>query len=172
MPYTTDHGVPDIDATHAWTPVTGPTPPVINDHGNPWIKLLGAPGMHDGPESDDNREPRTIQDGEIVYPGFKLGRTFTLNCEAQAENELDMRLMLTTARRGFTFNMVDEGLMTVVPYSGVGGPTWTYHARVIAFDPADDFTWERNRVWKFRWPFAITLRMSDPLYYSSSVGYV
>lgn len=172
MALTTDHGIAELVSTWAFAPATGPTPAVINDHGTSWIKLESAPGLHDGPESEDNREGRTNVDGEIIYPGFKLGRTFSLKCTVYAENELDMRALLTSIRRGYTFNMDLEGVFTVTPYSGIGGPTWTFGARVLGFHPDEVFNHSDHRKWKWRWGFELVLRMSDTLFYSSATGYV
>lgn len=171
-PYTTAHGVPVRDAVWTFAPATGSAPPAINDHSTSWIQLLNAPGLNDAPEADDNREPRTNVDGEIIYPGFKLGRTFSLSLLILAEDELAMLALLTGLRRGYTTNMNAEGTFTVTPYSGRGGPVWTFGARILAFDPEDDFTFSRHRVWKYRWAVAIQARMSNPLFYVGATGYV
>lgn len=172
MAFTVDHGIAERVSTWAFAPATGPTPPNINDHGTYWIKLESAPGLHDGAESEDNREGRTNADGEIIYPGFKLGRTFSLKCTVYAENELDMRGLLTAIRRGYTSDTDAEGVFTITPYSGVGGPVWTLGARVLGFHPDETFDKKDNRVWKWRWGFELVFRMSDTLFYSSATGYV
>lgn len=172
MAYTTDHGIVELSSTWAYAPATGPTPPTINDHGASWVIMRSAPGLQDGPESDDNREPRTTVQGEIIYPGLKLGRTFSLKCEVLANDEASMRFLLTYARRGYCFNMDDEGTWTVTPYTGVGGVVWNLKTRTLGFHPAESFTYEQNRPWKWRWEFELVVRMSDALFYSDDVAYV
>lgn len=173
MALTTDHGIVERMSTWAYAPATGPTPFVINDHAaTAWIILKGAPGLHDGPEADDNREPRTTIDGEITYPGLKLGRTFTLKCELYAETDSELYIMMTSLRRGYTFDTSLEGAFTITPYSDIGGPVWNFSARCIGFHPAEEWTWVRNRKWKFRWELDIVMRMSNPNFYSSAVSYV
>lgn len=172
MALTTDHGIAELLSTWTFAPATGPSPPAINDHNTAWIKLNSAPGLHDGAEAEDPREGRTNADGEIIYPGFKLGRTFSLKCEIYAEDEPAMRALLTGVRRGYTTDTDGEGVFTVTPYSGLGGPVWTLGARVLGYHPAEVFTHSDHRKWKWRWEFELVLRMSDTLFYSSAVGFV
>lgn len=173
MALTTAHGIVELISVWEFAPGSGSAPPDINDHGSTsWVKLNSAPGLHDGAESDDNREARTNVDGEIIYPGFKLGRTFTLKSEVYAEDELEMYALMTELRRGYTTETDLEGVFTVTPYSGMGGVVWNFQARTLGFHPAEVFTHSRHRKWKFRWEVDVVLRMSDTLFYSSAVGYV
>lgn len=172
MAFTTDHGIVELMSTWQFVPSSGPSPPPINDHGDSWIKLESAPGLHDAPEADDNRDPRTIEDGEIIYPGFKLGRTFSLKASVYANNEDEMYTLLTGVRRGYTTNMVDEGRFTITPYSGIGGPVWNLDARVLGFHPDDTFTWNLNQKFAYRWGFELVFRQSDPLFYSDDTAYI
>lgn len=170
-PFTTTHGIVELVSVWAFTPASGPTPPAINDHGTSWIKLESAPGLHDAPEADDNRDARTTEDGEITYPGYKLGRTFSLKGTIYANNEHELYALLTPLRRGYTTNMVDEGSFTVTPYSGIGGPVWNLSVRVLGFHPDEIFTHNRGREFPYRWGFELVFRQSDPLFYSGGVGF-
>lgn len=170
-PFTTAHGIVELMSVWAFAPATGPTPPSINNHGTSWIKLESAPGLHDAPESDDNRDARTTTHGEILYPGFKLGRTFSLKSTIYANDEHEMYALLTGIRRGYTENMVDEGEFTITPYASVGGPVWNLSARVLGYHPDEVFTYNRGRMFPYRWGFELVFRQSDPKFYSAAVAF-
>jgi hypothetical protein len=159
MTYVTGDGPPDIDATHAWAPVTGTAPPTLNVAGAggaapvlPWIKVRAIDGWRDFPETIDNRAGRTFGVGEIAYPARVLGKTVVYQCEVQAATRESARGTLSLAIAGF-------------------GPAWTYTGRVIALDSDSTFT-KLSGVWgPFRWGFTLSIRMSDPRFYTGGVGY-
>jgi hypothetical protein len=178
MTYVTGDGPPDIDATHAWAPVTGTAPPTLNVAGAggaapvlPWIKVRAIDGWRDFPETIDNRAGRTFGVGEIAYPARVLGKTVVYQCEVQAATRESARGTLSLAIAGFGLSMSDEGTMTVTPFTVPGGPAWTYTGRVIALDSDSTFT-KLSGVWgPFRWGFTLSIRMSDPRFYTGGVGY-
>lgn len=178
MAFLVAHGPPPPQVlTHAWAPVTGPTPPILGDKGDvapaqlPYIKVLNVRGWRNSPEIEDNRDGRTAGPGEYPYPIRTLGKPLVYKAEAWAENLWDITSLINACTLGFTTNQSDEGQMTLTPYSGYGGPVWTYGARMIDFDPDEDYTFNRNRVGKFRWGFLLSFRMSDRLFYTGGVGY-
>jgi hypothetical protein len=68
--------------------------------------------------------------------------------------------------------MVNEGTMTVTPFAWVGGPTWTFKARCTAFTPDGDFDYLPTLYIPFRHGFQLTLRMSDPRFYTGGSGHL
>lgn len=175
MAYTAAHGLPDVDATHAWTPFTGTAPPVLNQQLTdpatlPWIKLLGLNGVGSA-DAEDNRAPKTFGAGEIPYPGDKLGVTYVYELEVRAAERHDVRALKTGVVRGFSDNMTDEGLMTVTPYTWPGGAVWTFYARCTAVTPDKTFAHYPRRRAPFRWGITVTLRLSDPFVYTGGVPY-
>lgn len=179
MAFVTADGVPPPQVlTHAWAPASGPTPPILGDKGDtvpptlPFVRIVGGvKGWRSSPEIEDNRDGKTSGPGEFPYPIRVLGKPLVYTCEVWAENIWDVTTGLNQCTLGFTTNQDDEGEMTLVPYSGYGGPTWTYAARVIDFDPDEDFTYSAHRFAKFRWGFLLSFRMSDRLFYTGGVGY-
>jgi hypothetical protein len=185
MAYTASHGPPLKDATHQWDPPTTSNPPVINDVQReplvlPQIELLRCTGWRDLPDLVDNRAPRTVGVGEMLYPPRYTGKTLVYECEMQAgpddttgaarESLLAMQMSLVA---GFG-DRDSEGVMTVTPWAAPGGVTWTYSALVtdLKFDP--EWKLDANDVITYRWEFSLTLRMSDPHFYTGSppVGYL
>ena len=178
MAYVAADGPPDIDATHAWVPATGSAPPTLNVAGTggnppvlPWVKVLGIDGWRDAPEIVDNRAARTFGVGEIAYPARMLGRTVVYQLEARAVSRESVRGAVSACMTGFMTNM-SEGTMTVTPFTVPGGVVWTYTGRVIALDADSTFT-KAAGVWgPFRWGLTVTIRMSNPLFYTGAVGYL
>lgn len=179
MAYIATDGPPDIDATHAWAPLAGTAPPTLNVAGTgaaaavlPWVKVRAIDGWRDLPETVDNRAPRTFGDGEIAYPARLLGKTVVYQLEVQAASRESVRGTLSALVAGFGLSTSDEGTMTVTPFSVPGGPAWTFTARTLAIDADSAFT-KLTGVWgPFRWGLTISLRMSDPRFYTGGVGYL
>lgn len=172
MAYVYNDGPPDLDATHAWAPETGGAPPTINNRATdpatlPWIKLDGIQGWRSLPEADDNRAPRTATDGEQPYPGRRLGKTLVYECRVLAKTRSDVRQKLNLTLQGYGRSFSDEGVMTVTPYTVPGGIVWTFSARVIDLQADRSFTYSDRRRASFQWGFTISLRMSDPLFYTA-----
>jgi hypothetical protein len=178
MPYTTAEGPPDMNAIHAFTAPSAPHPPQLNQQTTwpptfPWARVMQITGWRALPESEDNRQPRTFTEGEIVYPSLKLGKTLAYECRVEALTIQSLQQFMNALVQGFGHDMSNEGIMTVVPYSGFGGgQEWTFSARVLSMEP--DPAWQWDVGWKapFRWPFLLTMRMSDPHFYASGVPFL
>lgn len=177
MAYTAADGPPDVDATHAWAPAAGTAPPTLNNRATdpatlPWIKVDGIQGWRSLPESEDNRAPRTKGDGEITYHGRKLGKTLVYEARVMAKTRETMRTALSGTMRGYALSTDDEGEMTVTPFAAPGGVVWTFSARVIDLQADRSFDYSDKRRAAYQWGFTISLRMSDPLFYTGGVGYL
>ncbi len=173
--YVVEDGPPDIDATHTWAPLTGTAPPVLNDQGGgapeavAWITVRSIDGGRDLPETIDNRAGRTFGIGEIPYPARVLGKTVVYQCEARGPTLESARGQVSRCVAGFGLSISDEGTMTVEP-TAPEGPTWTFMARVIALDADSRPTLLRGVFNPYRWGFTLSLRMSDPRFYTDVDG--
>jgi hypothetical protein len=176
MAYDPSHGPPALDATHQWDPATVSNPPALGDTHRepivlPQIEIVGITGWRDLPEMIDNRAPRTFGVGEVPYPPRFTGKTLVYECEMQADDRLDLMVMQMSLVTGFGDRDV-EGAMTVTPWPAPGGVAWTYSALVtdLKFDPAWKLDGESQI--QYRWGFTLTLRMSDPRFFTGGVGYL
>jgi hypothetical protein len=172
MPYADIHGPPALDATHQWAPPVTSSPPVLNDVRRepivlPQIEIIGITGWRDTPEMVDNRAPKTVGIGEVLYPPRFLGKTLVYECELQSDDRLDLLATQMSLVVGFG-DRDSEGVMTVTPWPAPGGVVWTYSALVtdVKFDPTWKIDGESQIT--YRWGFSLTLRMSDPHFYTGS----
>lgn len=176
MAYTASHGPPALDATHQWDPPTTSNPPVLGDTHTepidlPQTQILGITGWRDLPEMVDNRAARTFGVGEVVYPPRYLGKTLVYECELQSDDRED----LLGTQNGIVAGFGDrdtEGVMTVTPWPAPGGVVWTFSALVtdLKFDAA--WKLDGQSIIRYRWGFTLTLRMSDPKFYTGGTGYL
>lgn len=179
-PLTTTHGPVWQLSKHQWAPATGTAPPVLNDayavpRVFPEIALDRVNGWRSSPELDDRRAPRTVGVGEVPYPSRTLGKLLVYEGRIVARGTdtgvlavLEKQMAFVT---GFA-NMDGEGTMTVTPWTApYGGTVWTFTARVMGWD--FDPNWEvvGGEGAFVEWPFRLTLRMSDPRFYTGGVGY-
>lgn len=179
MAYVATDGPPDIDATHAWAPATGSAPPTLNVSGTttsaptlPWVKVLAIDGWRDLPEQIDNRAPVTFGVGEKAYPARMIGKTLVYQLEVRAASRESVRGTLSACLNGFGTDSA-EGTMTVVPFTVPGGVTWTFTGRVTAVDSDSAFTLAPSGLWgRYRWGLTVTIRMSDPRFFTGGVGYL
>jgi hypothetical protein len=165
---------PYLAAVHQWTTAAGDAAARFNDQVTspptlPWTRVRQITGWRALPESDDNRQPRTYGDGEIVYPGRKLGKTLVYECTVEARTMQTVEDTMGAIVQGFG-DMSGEGRMDVIPYSGAA--TWTYHARVIDLQVEPVWDWNENRRTVFEWGFTLSLRMSDPHFYLAGTPYL
>lgn len=179
MAYVATDGPPDLDATHAWAPLAGTAPPTLNAAGTvatppalPWVKVLSIDGWRDLPETVDNRAPRTVGEGEVVYPARVLGKTIVYQCEVRAASRESVRGTLSALIAGFGLSISDEGTMTTTPFTVPGGVSWTFKARLLAIDSDSAFTVKSGLWGQYRQGVTISLRMSDPRFYTGGVGYL
>jgi hypothetical protein len=175
MAYTAADGPPDLDGVHVWTPATGSAPPALNfwdvtAPAWPRIRLEQITGWRSLPEADDNRQPRTTTHGEFPYPGMMLGKTIVYEGQVRAKEWVTIKAPVHGMNQGFGERSL-EGLMTITPFSWIGGVVWTFHARVLSldFDPKPEYVPAPEPI---RWGFALTLRMSDPYFYTGGVKYL
>lgn len=182
MAYTAAHGPPALDAVHTWAPPTATAPPALGDTQRepivlPQIQVLRITGLRGLPEFVDNRVARTLGMGEIPLPSRTTGRTLVYECEVQTGPD-DLtgvaREDLLAAQNALIVGFGDrdtEGVMTITPWAAPGGVVWTYSARAtdLQFDP--EWKLDAQTVIAYRWGFSLTLRMSDPLFYTGGVGY-
>jgi hypothetical protein len=177
LTYVAADGPPDIDAVHQWAPATGTAPPALHAPTTdplptlPWIKVTAIDGWRDLPEIVDNRAPRTFGVGEVAYPARVLGKTLVYQCEIRAASRETVRNKLSLCLAGFGTDL-NEGVMTVTPYTAPGGVVFTYTARVIALDADSAWTPNLGSYAPYRWGFTLSLRMSDPKFYTSGTGYL
>lgn len=176
MAYDVSHGPPMLDATHAWDPATATAPPTLGDTQKepmelPQVVIDGITGWRSLPELVDNRAPRTFGVGEVVYPPRTLGKTLVYECRLQADDRLELLEDQNAIVIGFGDRSA-EGEMTVTPWAAPGGVAWTYTALVtdLQFDPK--WTLDGESQITYEWPFVLTLRMSDPRFYTSGTGYL
>lgn len=176
MAYTVADGPPDIDAVHVWTPAVGSAPPALNSWNVlapswPRIRLEQITGWRSLPDADDNRSPRTSSDGEFTWPGRMLGKTLVYEGAVRAQSWVTLKAPVNSMVLGFS-ERSSEGLMTVTPFSWIGGPVWTYNARVISldFDPKPEYIPSAPEI--LSWGFALTLRMSNPYFTTDDEPYL
>lgn len=174
MTYVAADGPPDVDAKHAWAPASGSTPPVINNWTAdpltyPFVLLENIAGWRSSPEADDNREPRSVGDGEIAYPGALLGKTLVYEMELRAATRESLRATVTGLLNGFG-DRSGLGTMTVTPFTSIGGVVWQYKARVLSFDPDDLWTYNPVVPGPWRTGATLTLRMTDPRFYTPNLA--
>jgi hypothetical protein len=178
--YDVTYGPPDLDATHLWTPASGPTVtlgyemPLTSGRLVPpssRIRIEQITGWRALPEAEDNRQPRTFGDGEITYPGKLLGKTLVYEGHALSVDWAGLKPLAQSMMLAFA-NMSDEGVMTVTPFEFIGGVVWTYSARVtgLTFDPKPEYLGTVHDA--LQWGFQLTLRMSDPHFYNDGDPYV
>lgn len=176
MPYDASHGPPMLDATHAWDPATATAPPTLGDSHTdtlilPRIVIDRITGWRNLPDLVDNRSPRTFGVGEKPYPPRQTGKTLVYEARLQADDRLELLAAQNALLIGFGDRDV-EGVMTVTPWTLPGGVAWTYSALVLdlQFDPA--WTLDGASRITYEWPFTLTLRMSDPHFYTGGTGYL
>lgn len=170
--YAYEDGPPDTDAMHTWTPVDGAPPPIIGDQGSVWppalpyLKLIEIEGWLRSAELEDNRAGRTFGFGDFVYPSRKLGKTLVYKLQARAGTLVECRRLVADTIAGFDASTDDEGAMVVEPYEYIGGLSWTFGARCIDYNPDATFSYFPRRRAAFRQNISVTLRMSDPHFYT------
>ena len=179
MAYGVTHGPPMLDATHAWEPITGDDPPVINDaYDEPRdtleVILEGIQGWRDLPDLQDNREGKTTGVGEVPYPSQTLGKTLVYEGHIRSIDRMDLLETQNGMVQGFG-DMDGEGTMTVTAWAPYGGEEpitpWTYTARVMALKWDPSWTALEDGL-TFEWGFTLTLRMSNPYFTYSGEEYL
>lgn len=144
-----------LEYLHTWNSII-----TLNEQtGIPRIEIDRITGLWSLPEADDNRAPRTAQDGEIVYPSFRRGKTITYTGRVIAATALSLRA-LQMGFLGAFGERSDEGTMVM---SHSGAPSYYYIARVLALDMDEEQTFSQDSVPSpFQRGFDLSLRMSHP----------
>jgi hypothetical protein len=178
MAYSVLHGPPMKDATHEWVPATGTPPPVFNDINTdpepiiyPAVALDNVANWRGLPELVDNRDPRTFGIGEVAYPSRQIGKTLVYECRLQGDDREDFILAQNEIVQGFP-DQDGEGTMTVTPWTVPGGVVWTFSARVLDLQWDEAWKLDGEREVTYEWGFTLTLRMSDPRFWTGGVGYL
>lgn len=177
MAYVAADGPPSIDATHAWAPLAGTAPPVLNDRGGdppvpPWIKVIRIDGWLALAELLENSDPVTYGIGEKPYPTRKIGRTVVYVCEARAKTRETLARTVFTAMEGFNRSTSELGVMTVTPYPAPGGVVWTFGGRVQQALPDAAFSYFPLRRLPFRHGFTVSMRLHNPRFYQGATAYL
>ena len=115
MAYTSAHGPPLFDATHAWDPASGTSPPPINNTNTsppvfPRIAIDKCTGWRSLPDREDRRAPCTVGVGEVKYPARETGKTLVYECRIEALARADLLATQNAVLQGFADT--DEGVMT------------------------------------------------------------
>lgn len=175
MPYTAAHGPSWYDAIQTWDPPLAAAPPALNNVNTsppvwPRTRLDAITGWRDLPDMTDNRDPRTFGIGDALYPPRFAGKTLVYEGAIEAMDRLDFAALQHAMVTGYG-DRDTEGVMTLTPWASPGGVVWTFSALVLAL------TFEKAPILSgngviYEWPFVLTLRMSDPHFYTGGIGYL
>ncbi len=177
MAYTTAHGPPLFDATHAWEPETATAPPVLNDANKvprvlPQIVIDGCENFYGLPDLVANAVGRTVGVGELLDPPRQTGKTIVYEGRIEADDREELMATLIAMGRGFGDRDV-EGTMTITPWAPFAGTgddliVWTFSALVTDFRPEKAWVLTDGL---YEWGFSLTLRMSDPFFHAEEATY-
>lgn len=162
---TISEGILGTEAEWHWTAGDGGLA-IINRQGvHPRFKLDGIVGLHDLPEADDNREPRSAMLGELPYPGHPRGKTLTLEGRVQGRTLPELRTWARDLRMAFAERSL-HGTMVVRPPVARGGVHHAFTARVLALESPDTQTRDEHAVLPWQREFTLGLRMADPRFFA------
>lgn len=163
MPVYSTDGVLGVEALHTWNGVI-----TLNDKsGWPRIVIKRIRGLHDLPDSDDNREANTERIGETVYPSYARGKTITYEGEIRARSLHELRFGGQILRTAFgpdvTTGLNPERRMVIAPHASYVGPdstqfTFTAQCRLVTLE-------DEQSSKRFARAFVVDLRLSDPRIY-------
>lgn len=164
MPVAAADGVLGIEARHAWNGLT------LNDLTvMPRYRLFRIRGLHDLPDSDDNRELVTEGIGEIVYPSFARGKTVVYEGIVIASTLQDLRNASQDLRDAFgpdiSTGLNPERRMVVTPHATYGTQRHTFQGQCRLCTIEDEQTAGPSSSRRFSRAFVIDIRLSDPRIY-------
>lgn len=133
------------------------------DVGNgPRYRITDIGGLDDA-DVRDAREANPMRDGEMTLPAYYGGRTITLTGRIMARNVAEMRTMQTALKRAFS--VLEESRLRF--YNSSGSTDYIY-INVRKSAPIQMREAQAN-AYPYR-DFLVTLRASDPRFYSSATG--
>ena len=165
MPVAAADGALGIEARHVWNGLT------LNDLTVwPRYRLRRIRGLHDLPDSDDNREPKTEQIGEIVYPSYARGKTVTYEGEVIGKTLQELRAGSHSLRSAFgpdiATGLNPERRMVIVPHPTYGTQQHTFQGQCRLCTVEDEQTQGPTRqLSPFIRAFVIDIRLADPRLY-------
>lgn len=138
-------------------------------NGGSRVKLTTIGNFRSLPESDDNRDAPAGRIGERAWPSLQRGKTITYEGWLQSPTLQALRAYSTQFTR-FLGDKNNEGRMVIRPHSDYGTVRTRFDARVIDLEIPEEQTVGPNHPMKpWQRPFTLTLRLSDPRFYSASV---
>ncbi len=160
-----------IEGRHAWTPPGADEPAIVlgrelDDAGVrvwPHLKLDRISGLHSLGDSEDRRDPRIGQIGEITRHSKRRGKTVTYEGRIRARSLKTLREAEADLRAAFA-EQEAEGRMDVTPHplntEFAGEPAKFFTARALGIDIID--RQEQRGYTRF---FVLALRLGDPRYF-------
>lgn len=125
----------------------------------------GIDGLFDSADHGDQREPRTAQIGESVYPNYARGKTVLYKGELEAVNEVGLNRLRQQMRAQFMGAISNPHLMEIIPDPAFGSDVWGYFARVLPGGLSIPEKIHRSRFHPhgaYARTFQLSLRMLDP----------
>lgn len=104
----------------------------------------GVNGLRDRPDSEDNRDPATGQDGEYLYPSRLRGKPIILTGRLQALDAVSLAEHRTAFLAATASNT--PGLLSIAPFVERGGVEWLTGCRVQAATCDPSITRDSNAV--------------------------
>lgn len=173
MPVATTDGILGLEARHRWNNALS-----LNDWqdgGWPNYKLRRIRGLHDLPDSDDNRELATEAIGEVVYDSFARGKTVTYEGVIRGRTLAELRYGAQLLRNAFgpdlSTGLNPERRMVVIPNATYGTVQHTFTAQCRLCTIEDEQAHGPSRYpTPYVRQFVIDLRLSDPRIYEWDPG--
>lgn len=177
-------GMPGFEGVMDWRTLAGVSLIEINKPNVwPFYKVTDLPGWFTGPDTHDNRAPKTGTFGEELYTSYSLGKTVGIGGFIIGQTRDECLVGKTSLVAAFgpdiTTGIVPERRMVVTPHAGLVDPydpapsllAHTFTGVVQSGHPRIDDTVPRRirdeaepaRKWAL--PFSIAIRITDGRYY-------
>lgn len=125
----------------------------------------GITGLFDLPDTSDDREKRTAQIGEQIYPTIEGGKTVVYKGELEAPDQPQLGALRQAMRHAFQRGQGSEKIMAIVPHASWGTAQWGYFSKLLPgglmVDPRIHRS-ENHPRGVYAHNFQLSLRMSDP----------
>lgn len=171
-------GVPGLEAVHTLTPPSPYSSFALNDWLNDstgetyqwtdqsaYTLLTEITGIHDAPDSDDQRVDLIYQHGELPLPRFARGRTITYSGIVYGQTLSDMRNMAAAIRACVTSALTQPTAWLVsVAYDtdyDDTGMEWLAYGIPLTFTCDDSQPDPTAAPTEFQRAFTLTFRQSD-----------
>jgi hypothetical protein len=185
MPVAIQDGPLGLEGIHRFYPGRAGAQDAADDTVDPWVdlnnrdvnprnggsrvKLDQIGNFRSLPESDDNRDSPAGRIGERAWPSLQRGKTMTYEGWVQSPTLQALRAYQTQLTR-FLGDKNNEGRMVIRPHGDYGSMVTRFDARVIDLEiPEEQTVGPRHPMKPWQRPFTLTLRMSDPRFYSSVI---